>query len=146
MSDDLFVARFTPNPEGLNAEFYGFGARGELRFQRCNACATWRHPPRILCPRCGAEAWQWTASSGRGKVYTWTVTHQALLPMFADDLPYAVVVVELEEGLRLVSALRGIDPAAIELDLPVEVRFHRVSDTLGLHWFVPAHRRATLDL
>jgi len=138
MSDQAFVPRFTPNPEGLHAEFYGFCARGELRFQRCKGCGTWRHPPRILCPRCGAETWEWEPSSGRGTVYTWTITHQALVPMFAEDLPYAVVVVELEEGVRLVSALRGIDPAAIELNLPVEVRFHRVSDTIGLHWFVPA--------
>ena len=54
MSDQAFVPRFTPNPEGLHAEFYGFCARGELRFQRCKGCGTWRHPPRILCPRCGA--------------------------------------------------------------------------------------------
>jgi uncharacterized OB-fold protein len=138
MSEEAFVPRFTPNPEGLHAEFYGFCARGELRFQRCTACDAWRHPPRILCPRCGAEAWGWTASSGRGTVYTWTVTHQALVPVFAEDLPYAVVVVELAEGVRLVSALRGIAPAAITLNLPVEVRFHRMSDTIGLHWFVPA--------
>jgi|MudIll2142460700_1097286.scaffolds.fasta_scaffold24042_2 hypothetical protein len=138
MSNDLFVPRFTPNPDSLPAEFYGFCARGELRFQRCSACGAWRHPPRILCPQCGAEAWEWAASSGRGRVYTWTITHQALLPIFAEDLPYAVVVVELEEGVRLVSALRGIEPAAIELDLPVEVRFHKASESLGLHWFVPA--------
>ncbi len=140
MSDQVFVPRFTPNPEGLHAEFYAFCAKGELRFQRCNACAAWRHPPRILCPRCGAESWEWARSSGRGKVYSWTITHQALLPMFAEDLPYAVVVVELDEGLRLVSALRGIEPAAIALNLPVEVRFHKVSDTIGLHWFVPVSR------
>ena len=139
MSNPLFVPRFTPSSEGLPADFYGFCARGELRFQRCSECGAWRHPPRILCPRCAAEASEWVASSGRGTVYTWTVTHQALVPMFADDLPYAVVVVELEEGVRLVSALRGIDPAAIELGLPVEVRFHQVSESLGLHWFVP-HR------
>ncbi len=140
MSNELFVPRFTPNPQGLNAEFYGFCARGELRFQRCEACGKWRHPPRILCPHCGGERSEWVPSSGRGSVYSWTVTHQALVPMFAEDLPYATVVVELEEGVRLVSALRGIDPGAIVLDLPVEVRFQKVSDSLGLHWFAPARR------
>ncbi|MBI4516205.1 MAG: OB-fold domain-containing protein [Deltaproteobacteria bacterium] len=140
MSEALFVPRFTPNPEGPAAEFYAYCARGELRFQRCTACASWRHPPRILCSRCGAEACEWAASSGRGQVYTWTVTHQALAPMFAADLPYAAVVIELEEGLRLVSALRAIDCAAIEIGLPVVARFHKVSDTLGLHWFEPAPR------
>ena len=138
MGDELFVPRFTPNPEGLHAEFYAFCARGELRFQRCDACGRWRHPPRILCPHCGGERYEWAASSGRGTVYTWTVTHQALAPMFAEDLPYAAVVVELDEGVRLVSALRGIAPGAIALQLLVQVRFHKLSDTVGLHWFVPA--------
>ena len=62
------------------------------------------------------------AGSGRGKVFSWTVTHQTLVPPFADDLPYAVVVVELEEGPRLVTAVRGIEHAALRLGLPVEVR------------------------
>jgi hypothetical protein len=65
------------------------------------------------------------------------VTHQALFPPFAEDVPYAVVVVELDEGPRIVTAVRGIGPDALRLGLPVEVRVTRVSDTVGLHWFVP---------
>ena len=132
-----FEPRFTPSPDGLNAEFYEHLAKGELRLQRCDACGTWRHPPRILCGRCGADGWQWTKASGRGVVYTWTVTHQALVPPFAGDVPYAVVVVELEEGPRLVTAVRGIEPSALSLGLPVELRVAPVSDTIGLHYFVP---------
>src|SRR6185503_12439612 len=89
-----FVPRFTPNPDGLTAEFYGHLAAGTLALQRCDACHVWRRPPRILCGQCGSSSWQWTPTSGRGCVYTWTVTHQMLVPPFADDLPYAVVVVE----------------------------------------------------
>lgn len=137
MSEDAFVPRFTPSPDGLAAEFYAHLAAGELRLQRCDACDTWRHPPRLLCGRCGAGAWQWTAVAGRGAVYTWTVTHQALVPPFADAVPYAVAVVELEEGPRLVTAVRGIAPDALTIGLPVELRIARVSDTVGLHWFVP---------
>ena len=132
-----FVPRFTPNPDGLTAEFYGHLAAGTLALQRCDACHAWRHPPRILCGRCGSPGWQWTPTSGRGSVYTWTVTHQMLVPPFADDLPYAVVVVELEEGPRLVTAVRGIAHAALRLGLPVELRIAHVSDTIGLHYFVP---------
>lgn len=132
-----FVPRFTPSPDGLTAEFYAHLGAGELRLQRCDGCGRWRHPPRVLCGACGAERWQWRPVSGRGVVYTWTVTHQALVPPFADDLPYAVVVVELEEGPRLVTAVRGIEPAALRIGLMVEVRIARLSDTVGLHWFVP---------
>ena len=132
-----FVTRFTPNPDGLTAEFYGHLAAGKLALQRCDACHVWRHPPRILCGQCGSSSWQWTPTSGRGSVYTWTVTHQMLVPPFADDLPYAVVVVELEEGPRLVTAVRGIEHAALRLGLPVELRIAHVSDTIALHYFVP---------
>jgi uncharacterized OB-fold protein len=132
-----FEPRFTPSPDGLAAEFYAHLARGELRLQRCDACGTWRHPPRILCGRCGAAGWRWTSTSGRGAVYTWTVTHQALVPPFAGDVPYAVVVVELEEGPRLVTAVRGIAPDALALGLPVELRIARASETVGFHYFVP---------
>ena len=76
--------------------------------------------------------------SGHGTVYSWTITHQALVPPFAGDLPYAVVVVELDEGPRLVTAVRGIAPTALRLDLRVEARVTRVSDAIGLHYFVPA--------
>jgi hypothetical protein len=129
-----------PAPSGLNKEFYRHCANGELRFQRCSGCGTWRHPPRVMCARCASEAWEWQRSSGRGKVYTWTVTHQALFPAFAEDLPYAVVVVELEEGVRLVSGLRGLSPADLEVDLPVEVELVKASDDVGLHYFRPRSR------
>jgi uncharacterized OB-fold protein len=137
MSDAAFKPRFTPNPDGLVAEFYRHLADGALRLQRCDACGTWRHPPRVLCGHCGAGDWQWTPVSGRGALYTWTITHQMLFPPFADDLPYAVVVVELEEGPRLVTAIRGVEPSDLRLGLAVELRIARVSDAVGLHYFVP---------
>lgn len=129
--------RIVPNPVGLNAEFYAHCARGELRFQRCGACGVWRHPPRFLCAACGSPEWTWERSSGRGRIFSWTVTHQALDPAFADELPYAVVVAELDEGPRLVGNLRGITPAELALDLPVEVEFEPVSDRVALTHFVP---------
>jgi uncharacterized OB-fold protein len=132
-----FTPRFTPSPHGLTAEFYAHLAGGALRLQRCDACGRWRHPPRILCSWCESDRWAWRQVSGRGCVYTWTVTHQALVPPFADDVPYAVAVVELEEGPRLVTAVCGMSRAALHLGLPVELRVARASDAIGLHYFVP---------
>ena len=128
--------RILPNPVGPNAEFYAWAARGELRLQRCADCNAWRHPPRHRCASCGSVAVTWAPVSGRGRVFSWTITHQQLDPAFA--VPYAVVVVELDEGPRLVTAVRGIAPGALRLDLRVEARIARVSDTIGLHYFVPA--------
>jgi hypothetical protein len=136
-SESGWKPRFTPSPSGPNAELYAHCARGELRFQRCEDCATWRHPPRVACARCGSERAQWALSSGRGRLYSWTVTHQPLVPGFAEDVPYAVAVVELEEGVRLVSGLRGVALDELAIGLPLEVAFERPSQSVGLHYFRP---------
>jgi len=130
-----FAARVVPSAQGLAAEFYAHCARGELRIQRCTDCGAWRHPPRVMCARCGSERWQWTPTSGRGRLYTWTVTHQALVPAFADDVSYAVAVVQLEEGVRLVTAVTGTAPAALEIGMPLEVAFVEAAEGVGLHHF-----------
>jgi uncharacterized OB-fold protein len=132
------VPKLIPEPVGLNADFYAFCAAGELRFQRCAACATWRHPPRARCAACGSDAVTWELASGRGQVYTWTITHRPLDPGFADEVPYAVLVVEMEEGPRLVGNLRGLKPSALRLGLAVEVVFEPVSPSVALTQFRPA--------
>lgn len=94
---------------------------GRLHLQRCADCGTWRHPPRFRCAACGSDAVAWEPVSGRGRVFTWTVTHRPVDPAFAAEVPYAVVVVELEEGPRVVGNLLGIATEELSLDLPVEV-------------------------
>ena len=122
--------RLIPQPVGLNADFYAHAATGRLHFQRCTACAKWRHPPRFLCPACGSDEWSWQPSSARGRVFSWTVTHRAIDPAF--EPPYAVVVVETDEGVRVVGNLRDADPAALALDLPVEIELQPVDDAVAL--------------
>jgi uncharacterized OB-fold protein len=130
--------RLLPAPVGLNAELYARAAStGVLHLQRCDACGTWRHPPRVLCAACGSPAASWQPSTGRGSLFSWTVTHQLLDPAFADHLPYVVAVVALEEGPRVVGNLFGVDPADLALDLPVEVVLDRRSDTIALVDFRP---------
>ena len=128
--------RLLPSPVGPNAEFYSFLARGELRLQRCAACGTWRHPPRHRCAACGSLDATWELASGRGRLFSWTVTHRAVDPAF--EPPYVIAVLELEEGPRLVGNTRGLAPADLALDLPMVVEIEPVSDTVGLLWFSPA--------
>jgi uncharacterized OB-fold protein len=128
--------RLLPSADGLNGTFYGFLARDELRLQRCKACGAWRHPPRIRCAPCGSTEASWEPVSGRGRVYSWTVTHRAVDPAFTS--PYAILVVELDEGPRLVGNLRGFDPSVLALDLSVVAEIEHVSETVGLLWFRPA--------
>lgn len=127
-----------PELSGTSGDFYGFCRDGELRFQRCTACGVWRHVPRELCAACGAWAWEWARSSGRGQVFSWTVVERALHAAFADDTPYAPVIVEMEEGVRLLSLVVDVPPAELEIGLPVEVTFEAVTEDVTL----PRFRRA----
>jgi uncharacterized protein len=126
-----------PRGEDYNGEFYQFCQQHELRFQRCSTCRTWRHMPRESCPACGSFDWTWERSTGKGRVYSWTVVHRALHPGFAADVPYAVAIIELDEGLRLVSHVVGLAPEALRLDLPVEVVFEAVTPEVTLPKFRP---------
>ena len=109
-----------PRGEGLWGEFFAYCRQGELRFQCCSECGTWRHMPREACRACGSVDWAWELSSGLGHVYTWTVTHRALHPGFADDVPYAAVIAELEEGVRIAAQADGINLTDLRLGLPVQ--------------------------
>ena len=126
-----------PRGEDYNGEFYNFCKQHELRFQCCADCHTWRHMPRESCRNCGSFEWTWERSKGQGKIFSWSVIHRALHPGFADDLPYAVVLVELDEGVRLVSHVVDLAIADLEIGLPVEVVFEDVTPETTLHKFRP---------
>ncbi len=131
--------RVLPSALGLNGEFYArASATGRLHLQQCFDCSAWRHPPRFRCARCGSSAWTWEPTSGHGRVFTWTVTHRPIDPAFSGELPYAVLVVELDEGPRVVGNLLGIEPAALSLDLAVIVEIEVVSPTAAFVHFRPA--------
>ena len=138
MSDTAAPPRPLPALQGLTEEFYAWGRKGELRFQRCEPCGAWRHVPREICARCGSSTWSWQRASGRGRVFTWTVAARAMHPAFANDAPYAPVVVEMEEGVRLVSQMVDCAPDALAIDMPVEVVFVAVTPEVTL----PKFRRA----
>jgi uncharacterized OB-fold protein len=121
--------------EGLTGEFYGWCTKGELRFQKCSDCGAWRHVPREMCPDCGSTEWDWQKSSGAGKVFTWTVAERPLHPAFADAAPYAPVVVEMEEGVRVLTEIVDCPPSELKIDMPVEVVFDAVTDGVTLPKF-----------
>lgn len=121
-AEDRAGRRPIPDPDGLNGEFYAHARAGQLRLQRCAACGTWRHPPRVRCAACGADDVRWEPVSGRGRLFSWTVTHQVFDPAFAQRVPYVTSVVELEEGPRVVALFDG-DRADLVLDRPVVTEF-----------------------
>lgn len=111
-----------PTPEGLNAEFYEQAQGGVLHLQQCSDCGVVRHPPRYHCGRCNSGRYQWSPSSGRGHLYSWTVTHLAFDRGWAEDIPYVTGVVELEEGVRLIGSIDGLAAEELQLGLPLTTK------------------------
>ncbi len=129
-----------PEMQGTSKEFYQWCRRGDLRFQRCTECQVWRHVPREMCAKCGSDEWKWVKSRGKGTVFTWTVAERPMHPAFVEDVPYAPVVIEMDEGVRIVSEVIDCDPGELEIGMRVEVAFAKVSDEVTL----PKLRRAPL--
>jgi uncharacterized OB-fold protein len=130
-----------PRPDPTDADEAAFWAAlraGELRIQRCTACGTFRHPPRPACAPCGATDREWVTASGRGEVWSFTVIHPPTLPAFADRTPYGAVVVRLDEGVFLVSALVDCPVDELAVGARVEVAISEVDADLAL----PLFRRA----
>ncbi|HEX5254766.1 MAG TPA: Zn-ribbon domain-containing OB-fold protein [Mycobacterium sp.] len=120
-----------------DTEFFWNGLReNKLLIQRCGDCGQLRHPPRPMCPHCRSLDWEAIESSGRGTVYSYVMPHEPKFPFF--EYPYVVVLVELEDGVRLVSNLTGIDPDAVTPGMPVEVYYQTFDNELVLHQFRPS--------
>jgi uncharacterized OB-fold protein len=118
--------------------FYEGTRHHELRLQRCRGCGALRFPARAVCSECLSAESEWVAVSGRGAIYSFNIMHQVYHPGFADAVPYAVVLVQLDEGPRIISNLVGVDAHAVRIGMPVRVVFERLSDDVTLPKFTPA--------
>ena len=133
-ADQSVAQRPRPPTNRDNAFFWEAVARGELLLQRCASCGRLRHPPGPMCGRCRSTEWDTVASTGRGTVYSYVVHHHPPLPGI--ELPLIVVLVELEEGVRLVSNLVDAEPDEVAIGQRVQVDFRNVDDELILPLFV----------
>lgn len=124
-----------PVPTPDNQPYWDALNEGRLVIQHCGSCDAQIYPPRPMCPACGSFDMAWRESSGRGNVYSWVVTHQAIHPSFEGHLPYPTVLVELEEGPVVTSNLVGVRPDEIEIGMPVRVTFERISEERTLPLF-----------
>jgi uncharacterized OB-fold protein len=118
----------SPLPDRDFAPLRGFwegAASGELRIPRCAACGAWVWYPRERCPGCGGADLPWTATAGRGKLFSWAVVRRALWAPYAPFVPYATGLVALEEdpAVRIVTRLVDCDVDSLRIDLPVRAVF-----------------------
>jgi len=110
----------------------------KLVIQRCKDCGEFRFYPRTACIYCLSENTEWVEVSGKAKVYSFTIAHRPARPAFANDVPYNIAVIELEEGVRMTSNIVECENDDIKVDMPVEVVFDDVTDEITLPRFKPA--------
>jgi hypothetical protein len=123
-------------PAALDRQFFEAAARGELLFQRCCACAHRQFYPRLLCSACGGEP-AWQTASGRGAVHTFTIVRQNAMPPFDGLLPYAVAMIELEEGVRMMGNVTDCPVERVKIGLPVEAYAVECEPGLALLFWRP---------
>ena len=89
--------------------------RGELLIQKCDSCDEYQFYPRGICANCWSEGIRWVQASGRGTVWTYTVTYQNRTPGFAEDVPYVLAVVELDEGVKMFTNIVDCNPREVTI-------------------------------
>ncbi|WP_156325790.1 Zn-ribbon domain-containing OB-fold protein [Nonomuraea sp. SBT364] len=115
-----------PKPTPDTQPFWDGTAAGELRIQRCLTCERHYFYPRPSCPHCGSGTVEWVRASGRASLYSYVINHRPA-PGFEEGGPYAIAVVELEEGVRMMTNIVNIEitPENLPLDLDLKVVFER---------------------
>ena len=122
-----------PAPSPASQAYWDGCARGELVFLRCDSCQTIAWRPTSVCGNCRGRSLSWVPSSGRGRLYSWTVVWRPQHPSF--QVPYAPAIVALEEGWWMMSSIIGCTPEDLVADMPVQVEFHQASDDINLPYF-----------
>jgi uncharacterized protein len=128
-------AKPVPTPETQN--FWDGTKAGELRLQRCGECSKVYFPPRPFCPACASREVSVFPASGKGVLYSYVIHHRKV-PGFTP--PYAIAVVQLDEGPRMMTNIVECaqTPEALQLDMKVEVAFEKMDDEITLPLFRPA--------
>jgi uncharacterized protein len=133
-----------PVPDEASAPFFDGALQGRLMLLQCRACATFSSPlayigvpMRARCVNCFAGELEWARSSGRATLYSFALMHQLYDEAFADEIPYNIAVVETEEGVRLTSQVVGCRNDRLQIGMPLEVTFERLSDDVAIPKFRP---------
>ena len=127
-----------PTPDADSAALWRGLHNGVLLLQHCGDCRHVQYYQQGICRQCGSETLTHRAAPVRGRVHSFSVVHRAPGPAFKDDTPYAVLLVDLEEGPRMISTYTGGEPDDVTFDMDVVLVCERIDDTTTL----PRFRRA----
>ena len=127
-----------PTTSGETRPYWEASRRGQLLIQRCDSCDEYQFYPRGICVSCFTPNIKWVQASGKGTVWTFTITRQNRAPGFAEDVPYVLALVELEEGVKMFTNIIDCPPQDVHIGMPVEVTFRQASDQMTVPYFKPA--------
>ncbi len=127
-----------PVPDEASKTYFDGARKHELILQRCSSCGAVMWPVKMRCDTCLGTEVDWFTASGKGTLYSYALVHQVNHPGFAAQVPYNVSLVELSEGLRIVSNVVGCPDAELEIGIPIEVTFEDVDDQVSIPKFRPA--------
>ena len=126
-----------PEPTLDSQPFWDGLREHRLVLQCCLECHQVRHYPRPVCDRCHSMECDWVEASGRGKVHSWTVSHHPFHPAFKELVPYVLVTVDLDAGVRMQSRLIDAEGVELEIGVLVELAFQEVCEGITLPLFRP---------
>lgn len=127
--------RHLPVPDAESGPYWQAAHAGELWLRTCEGCRQPFHYPRARCPSCWSPAVSWQTASGRGTIHTYTVVRQNGARPFRDRVPYVVVLVDLDEGPRMLATLENAAPEAVTIGARVRVAFRHETDDVVLPVF-----------
>ena len=137
MNTNIPPVYHSPHADAMSGPYWEGTRRGALVVQRCGACGSLRHYPQVLCARCYSDLIDWVELSGRGAVHSWTICYHAFHPAFVQDVPYALVTVDMEEGVRAMGRLVGLQFENLSVGLALRATFPRRADGFGQLTFEP---------
>jgi uncharacterized OB-fold protein len=126
-----------PRPAPESEPYWKAAHEHRLEVPQCDDCGHHWFPPSRTCPHCLSPNLHWQQVCGRGKVFSFVIYDRVYHPSFAEDVPYVVALIELEEGPRLISNVIGIAPDEVRCEMPVEVVFDDVTEAATVPKFRP---------
>jgi len=127
-----------PTISGETKPFWDACRRGNLIIQKCDRCQEYQFYPRGICANCWCQDIRWVTATGKGTVWTFTVTRQNRTLGFEDELPYVLALVELDEGVKMFTNIVECDPNEVKIGMPVEVTFVQANQQITIPYFKPA--------
>ena len=127
-----------PVPTPDSEKFWAMATKHELWIQKCLECDTAYFYPRMICPDCLSNNVEWFKASGKGTLHTYMINHRAA-PGFEDEVPYAIAIVQLIEGPRMMTNIVGVEntPENLILDMPLRIVFDDVTENISIPKWEP---------